>query len=172
MKKLRRICCEETDRARQARMDDLSMHQKRVPTTVGQLLTQIQGLQNKVNSLSDAREFDDPETASSSGAPHVPSRPLTIPSPRGMPSRDSGLPHDTRNVMVPSGNVSDSPPAREGPSSAIFENSRNLTGSRPKGQTLSCRTRGAQEVANLEQTLASVGAGNRVRSAGEACKNS
>ena len=75
MKKLRRICCEETDRARQAGIDDLSMHQKRVPTTVGQLLTQIQDLQNKVNSLSDAREFDDPETASSSGAPRVPSRP-------------------------------------------------------------------------------------------------
>ena len=41
--------------------------------TVSQLLTQIQDLQNKVNSLSDAREFYDAETASSSGATHVPS---------------------------------------------------------------------------------------------------
>ena len=38
---LRKICCEETDRARQARIDELSMHQERNPTTVSQLLTQI-----------------------------------------------------------------------------------------------------------------------------------
>ena len=64
-------CCEETDRARQARNDELSMHQERNPTTESQLLAQIQDLQNKVNSLSDAREIYDPETASSSGATHV-----------------------------------------------------------------------------------------------------
>ena len=59
----------------------------------------------------------------SSGASHVPS-PLTVPSPRGMPSLDSGLPHDTRNVLGTSGNVSESP-AREGPPSALFENSNS-----------------------------------------------
>ena len=53
------------------------------------LLTQMQDPQNRVNSLSDAREFRDPETARSSGASHVPSQLLTISSPRGMPSRDS-----------------------------------------------------------------------------------
>ena len=42
------------------------------PTTVSQLLTQIRELQNKINSLSDARENNDPETGSSSGATHVP----------------------------------------------------------------------------------------------------
>ena len=47
------------------------MHQERNPTTVSPLLTQIQDLQNKVNSLSDAREFKDPETGSNSGATHV-----------------------------------------------------------------------------------------------------
>ena len=73
--------------------------------TVSQLLTRIQDLQNKVNSLSDAREFYDPETASSSGATHVPSQPLIIPSPRTMPCLDSGLPHDTRNVVGTSRNV-------------------------------------------------------------------
>ena len=46
---LRRICCEEADRARQAIIDELSMHQERNPTTVSQLLTQSQDLQNKVN---------------------------------------------------------------------------------------------------------------------------
>ena len=58
----RRICCEETGRARQARIDELSVHQKRTPTTVSELLTQIQELQNKVNSSSDAREFYDAQS--------------------------------------------------------------------------------------------------------------
>ena len=105
------------------------MQQERNPTTVGQLLTQIQDLQNKVNSLADATEFYDTKTASRSGASHVPSQPLIFPSPRGMLSRDSGLPHDARNTMGTSGNVFDSPPAREGPSSALLENSRNLASS-------------------------------------------
>ena len=63
IEELRRICCEETLSARQARFDELSMHQERNPTTVSQLLTQIQDLQNKVNSLSDARNFYDLDTA-------------------------------------------------------------------------------------------------------------
>ena len=37
---LRRISCEETDPARQARIDRLSPHQERNLTTVSQLLTQ------------------------------------------------------------------------------------------------------------------------------------
>ena len=65
IEELRRICCEEIDRARQAKHDELSMYQESNPTTVSQLLTQIQDLQNKANSLSDTREFYDPETASS-----------------------------------------------------------------------------------------------------------
>ena len=36
IEELRRICSEETDRARQARIDELSMHQDRNPTTVSQ----------------------------------------------------------------------------------------------------------------------------------------
>ena len=51
---------------------NLSLHQERNPTTLSQLLTQIRELQNKLNSLSDAREFFDPESRSSSGATHVP----------------------------------------------------------------------------------------------------
>ena len=81
------------------RVDELSMQQERNPTTVSQLLTQIQDWQNKVNSLRDARDFYDPETASSSGASHVPSQPLNIPSPTGKLSRDSGLILDTQNSM-------------------------------------------------------------------------
>ena len=108
-------------------MDELSMHQERgILTTVSQLLTQIQDLQNKANSLSDAIEFYDPETASSSGATHVPSQPSAIPSSRTMPCRDSGLPHDTRNVVGTLGNVFERLPVREGRTSAFFDNSKNL----------------------------------------------
>ena len=125
MEELRRTCCEETDPARQTGIDELSMHQERNPTTVSHLLTQTQDLQNKVNSLSDARDFYDPETASSSGATHAPSQPCTTPSPRTMPCCDSGLPHDTRN----SGNVFQRPSAREGRPSTLFNNSMILASS-------------------------------------------
>ena len=54
---LRKNCCEQTDRARLMGIDELSMQQERGPTMVSQLLTQIQDLQNQVNSLSDAGEF-------------------------------------------------------------------------------------------------------------------
>ena len=50
IEELRRICCEEANRARQTRPDELSIHQERKPTTVSQLMTQIRELQNKVNS--------------------------------------------------------------------------------------------------------------------------
>ena len=57
------------------------------------------------------------------------SQPLIISSPRGMRSHDSGWPLDTRNNKGTSGNVFASLPARERPSSALFENSRNLASS-------------------------------------------
>ena len=49
IEELRSIRCEEADRARQARSDELSLHQERNPTIVSQLLTQIRELQNKVH---------------------------------------------------------------------------------------------------------------------------
>ena len=67
IEELRRRCCEESDRARQAKLDELSVMQQRDPQTVSQLLAQMRESQDKVNSLSDAREFHDPETAGSSG---------------------------------------------------------------------------------------------------------
>ena len=97
------------------------MHQERNPETVSQLLTQVQDLQNKVNSLSDVREFYDPEFGSNSGATHVLSQPSTIPSSRTMPCRDPGLPHDTRNIMGTSGNVFERLPAREGQTCRQFK---------------------------------------------------
>ena len=56
IQELRRICCEETNRVRHLKTDELFMQQEKNRTAVSQLLTQIGDLQNKVNSLSDARE--------------------------------------------------------------------------------------------------------------------
>ena len=75
IEELRRNSREEKEKARQCRNNELSMHQERDPSTVSRLLTQIQDLQDKVNSLADARELYDPETASSSRASYVPSQP-------------------------------------------------------------------------------------------------
>ena len=93
---------------------------------MSQLLAQIQFSQNKVNSLSDAREFYDPESGSSSGATHVPDQTSTVLSSS---CRDSGLPHDTRNIMGTSGIVSERLQAREGPPSVLFENSKKSASS-------------------------------------------
>ena len=46
-----------------------------------------------------------------------------------MVSCDSGLPPDTQNTLGTSGNVFESLRAREGPSLALFENSRDLASS-------------------------------------------
>ena len=54
---------------------------------------------------------------------------LTIPSSRGMPRRDSGLPVITRNTVGASGNVFESTPPREGTFRALFQNSRKLASS-------------------------------------------
>ena len=75
IEELRRSCCEETDRARQFRIDEVSMQQERNPTGGSQLLTPIQDLQNKVNSLSDAREFRDPTQRAALERPTFPFNP-------------------------------------------------------------------------------------------------
>ena len=121
IEELRRGCCEESDRARQAKLDELSMMQQRDPQTVSQLLAQMRESQDKVNSLSDAREFHDPETAGSSGASHVTSPPLTNPSYRTVPRRDSGLPPETLNMMGIS-DVCERLLAREGQPQNISKN--------------------------------------------------
>ena len=92
-------------------------------------MAHIQELQNKVNSLSDAMEFYDPESGSSSGATHVPSQSLIIPSAREMRSRDSGLPLDTQNCAGIVGDVFERPPVQERLFSTIFHNSKGFASS-------------------------------------------
>ena len=60
---------------------------------------------------------------------HPSSQPSTIWVLTTMPCSDSGLPHDTRNIIGTSGNVFERLPAGEGLPSALFENSKNLASS-------------------------------------------
>ena len=129
IEELRRICCEEIEQTRKARSEELSVQQRRNPTTVSQVMAQIQYLQNKVNSLSDAREFYDPESESSPGATHVPDRTSTILCSRTLPRCDSGLARSTNNFTGIMGIVFERPLAQEGQSSTIFNNSKNLASS-------------------------------------------
>ena len=62
LEELKKLCCTEAERAK---IDE--------------------------HSIQDSREFYDFETASGSGLSHVLSQPLSIPSPRGMLTRDSCL---------------------------------------------------------------------------------
>ena len=126
VEELRRFCSLEAEKARQSRIEELSLNHEMSPSVVNQLISEIQKLQNKANSLTDGREFHDPEGSSSSGASHVLTRPLTIPTRSEKPSREPTMPNDTRNAMGISGNVFESLPAREGQSLPRFENSRNL----------------------------------------------
>ena len=89
-------------------------------------MTQIRKLQNKVNYLSDTREFHDLESGSSSGATHVLDQTSTIMSSRTLPRCDSGLPCGAQNGKVITENVFERPPVQEGQSSTIFNNSKKV----------------------------------------------
>ena len=56
LEELRRICCEETHGA-QLQIDESSVQQERNPSTVSQLLTQIQDLQHKSTFLDRHKIF-------------------------------------------------------------------------------------------------------------------
>ena len=96
IEELRRICREETDRARQARIDELPVRQERNPTTVSQLLAQFRIYRTRRMPWSMQDNFSILKQRAA-GAIHVPGRPSTIASPWTMARCDSGLPHDTRN---------------------------------------------------------------------------
>ena len=126
IEELRIICCEETDRARQARIDELLAHQEKNRLIVSQLLTQIKNLQNKVNSLSDAREFYESRNSEQLQVNPRSQSASTIPSPRTMPCRDSGLSLIHAILWVLQETFFERQPARKRETSTIFDNSKNL----------------------------------------------
>ena len=82
-------------------MDELSIKQQRHPPTVSQLMARIKELQDTAASLTDARDFHDLETASSSsGESRVTSHRPTIPSSRTVLGRDSGVPLMTSGATM------------------------------------------------------------------------
>ena len=98
IRELRRFCYEEADKTIQSTFEEFLMNQQRSPCVVIQDMSEIQELQKKVNSLTDARDFHDPERFSSSGSSHVPTRSLTIPSRSEKPSREPATPNGTRSA--------------------------------------------------------------------------
>ena len=86
-------------------------------------MARIKELLDTAASLTDARDFHDLETASSSGESRVTSHRPTIPSSRTVLGRDSGVPPNTRDVMGISGNVFERLPAHERHPHDMFEKS-------------------------------------------------
>ena len=80
---LKEICCSQAEKTQELRMDSLSRHEehsfekelRESQFTVDQHTVQIEDFQDRINSLSDARDFTDFETASSFGSCHVPGQP-------------------------------------------------------------------------------------------------
>ena len=134
MQDLKKLCCTEAERAQQLRIDELSRQEKESQSAVNQLTVQIQEFQDKVNSLNDSMEFNDPESASSSGLSHVPSHPLS-----GTLSRDSCLQPDTQNSFCLSGNVFENLPAPSEPPSAPCEPVRRLAERANELERKTCR---------------------------------
>ena len=106
------------------RIDELSRQERDGQSTVNQLIGQVQELRDKLNSLNDATEFYDPETASSSGLSHVPSQPVIGPTLGRMLSRRSCLQPDTRNAYGTLRNVFEDLLAPNEPTSAYFLKSK------------------------------------------------
>ena len=106
---------------------NLSLHQERNPTTVGQLLTQIQELQDKINFLSDAREFYD--LAAALERPTFSVNPLLF----WVPELCLAATLDCRVIpgfsRVFQETFFERPLAPEGRSSTFFNNSKNLASS-------------------------------------------
>ena len=101
MEEMKKICCAEAERSQQLRIDELSRQDTESQSTVFQFTVHIQELQ----------EFQDVETATSSGLSHIPSHPVIFPNSRGMLSRDFCLRPDTQNLYGKSGNVFENPSA-------------------------------------------------------------
>ena len=123
-KNCKNTCCTASGRTQQLRVDDLSRHELRESQfTVNQFAVQIQESQDKVDSLNDARDFHDLETASSFGLSHVPIHPSNVPSSLGKRCRDFDPKPDARNSCGTPGNVFfENPSASEEPTASCSGN--------------------------------------------------
>ena len=86
-------------RAQEQRVDEISLQKLRENHETIQMLTsQLQEIQDQMNSMNDSGEFQEVESNYSGRLSHVSSQPAMIPSTRSMLSRDKRLPLDTWNT--------------------------------------------------------------------------
>ena len=89
---------EEIERAQELRVDAVSVHKKRENhETIQKLTSQLQEMQDQMNSMSGSGNFQEVESNFCGRLSHVPSQPAVIPSSRSTLSRDKRLPLDTWN---------------------------------------------------------------------------
>ena len=83
-------------RAQELRVDEFSVQKLREShETIRRLTSQLQEMQEQMNSMSDSQEFHEVEPNHSGRLSYVPSQPAAIPSSRSMLSRDKRLSFDT-----------------------------------------------------------------------------
>ena len=85
------------------------------------LTSQTQELHERVNCMSDSREFQDIESNYTGKFSHVLSQPAVVPSPRSMLSRDRSMPLDTWNLARTPGNVFGNPRSMFGSSQTLHQ---------------------------------------------------
>ena len=85
-------------RAEEQRIDQVSVQTLRGNhETIQRVTSQLQQMQEQMNSLYDSGDFQDVESNFSGSLCHVSSQPVMIPSCRSLLSRDKRLPLDTWN---------------------------------------------------------------------------
>ena len=86
----------EMKRAQELRVDEFSVQKIRESQeTTHRLTSQMQEVQEQINSMSDSGEVQEVESNHSGRLSYVPSQPAAIPSSCSMLSRDNRLPTDT-----------------------------------------------------------------------------
>ena len=96
----------EIKRAQQQQTDEVSSAEiKKNHETLQQLTSQLQQMQEQMNSMIDSGDFQDVESNYSGRLSHVSSQLVMIPSSRSLPSRDKRLPLDTWNQSGLQANV-------------------------------------------------------------------
>ena len=90
----------EVKRAQELQVDKVSVQKLRENhETIQKLTSQLQDMQDQMNSVNDSGEFPEVESNYSGRLSYVPSQPAMIPSSRSMLSRDKRLPLDTWNTF-------------------------------------------------------------------------
>ena len=89
----------EKKRPQELRVDEFSVQKLREnPETIQRLTSQMQEMQEQMNSMNDPGEFQDVESNHGGRLSYVSSQPAMIPSSRSMLSRDKRMPLDTWNT--------------------------------------------------------------------------